>query len=303
MKILFIFVAALIMTSCGPLPRPFIDQQPQNNPLLQLSGTRPIAVELPLFSIPAPKDQITDLALWAQEILSEDIRKQGFPAAGYAPAENSLHIISHFNAANTESLTTELRMDISVTETSIPNEAIIVFSEQTNVPTSLLSKSPKPLINELLQRAAQRLSVEIIALDKPDQKKPNSNTDLLIALQPFPDTLSPPTQKVLKTELKTSLRLRGYKLVEQQDSNNQYTLKLDITPFQKENNFFLTLSWIVADYKTGEEVGIIEQTNPVPNIPLSRIIIPVSEAISEGVAVGIEDLLLQNSHQNQTVLK
>ncbi|MEH6630082.1 MAG: hypothetical protein V7776_04620 [Halopseudomonas aestusnigri] len=303
MKLLFALSTVLIIVACGPLPRPFIDEEPQNNPLLQLTGTRPIAVEPPILSIPITQDKSSDLVLWTQDALSANIREQGLPAAHYAPAENSLHVYSSFTSLAKKAETTDLKLDIVVTETSLPNKVIITFSEQTTVPTDLLTSSPKILLDELIHRASKKLTKKIIALDTTEPEIPLTNPVLLLTLEPFPDILTKPAQRVLKNELKTSLQLRGYKLIEGQDSVSQYSLKLEVRPVQTDNNFFLTLSWVVLDYKTGEEVGVIEQTNSVPNIPLSRIIMPVSEAIAEGAAIGIEDLLQQKSHQNQTVLK
>ncbi len=292
-----------MIVACGPLPRPFIDQEPQNNPLLRLTGTRPLAVEPPVLSLPNVQGKSSELVLWAQDALSADIREQGLPAAHYAPAENSLHIYSSFTSLAKIAETTELKLDIVVTEASSPNKAIITFSEQTTVPTNALTSSPKKLLNELIHRASKKLTRKIIALDTTEPEILLADPELRLTLEPFPDILTKPTQRVLKNELKTSLQLRGYKLIEGQDSDSQYSLKLEVRPAQTDNNFFLTLSWVVLDYKTGEEVGVIEQTNSVPNIPLSRIIMPVSEAIAEGAAIGIEDLLQQKSHQNQTVLK
>lgn len=292
-----------MIVACGPLPRPFIDQEPQNNPLLRLTGTRPLAVEPPVLSLPNVQSKSSELVLWAQDALSADIREQGLPAAHYAPAENSLHIYSSFTSLAKIAETTELKLDIVVTEANSPNKAIITFSEQTTVPTNALTSSPKKLLNELIHRASKKLTRKIIALDTTEPEILLADPELRLTLEPFPDILTKPTQRVLKNELKTSLQLRGYKLIEGQDSDSQYSLKLEVRPAQTDNNFFLTLSWVVLDYKTGEEVGVIEQTNSVPNIPLSRIIMPVSEAIAEGAAIGIEDLLQQKSHLNQTVLK
>jgi len=317
MKLFFVTLTALMLVACGPLPRPFIDQEPQNNPLLKLSGTRPLAVERPTITLPVVNNP--ELVLWAQETLSTDMQEQGLPAAHYAFTENSLQIHSSFTTlpktATQSLLTLEIRVteaaDLTEVATGVPlqaptgalSETIIQIKEQTTAPTSVLSSNPKPLLSALILRASEKLNHAILGLNEIETEQPPSEPSILLTLLPLPDILVKPSQKILTNELQTSLLLRGYKLTDDNQAVGHYKLKFEIAPEQKGENYFLTLRWILLDYAANTEIGVIEQTNSVPNIPLSRIISPASEAIAEGVATGIDDLLQQKSLQNQTVLK
>ncbi|WP_419903791.1 hypothetical protein [Kiloniella sp.] len=274
MKLLFVFLTALGIVGCGPLPRPFIDQEPQNNTLLQLSGTRPIAIEPPAINLPISEGQIPDLAIWIQNTLSADVRDQGLPASNYSTAQNSLYVHSNFTTISKSASQTQLKMEVFVTEVSPSNSAVISFEEHTVVPAPLLSNTPKPILNELIKRASLKLNNEIIALTPTGQDKAISPVLTGLTLLPLPELLAKPTQEILVKELQTSLLLRGYKLHTSISAHSDYDLKLEIDREVSDDNYFLTLRWILFEKKTSEEIGVIAQRNPVPNIALSRVTTP-----------------------------
>ena len=297
-----ILIVTVFLMACGPLPRPFIDQEPQNNTLLQLAGTQPLSVEPPVFNLQLDKAQLSELTLWSQNHLSKAMRDEGLPAANYTSANNSLHIYSTFIAAPKTKETSLLTLKIRAYEIQNPSKTIIHFQEQISAPARSIKKSPKPLLTELIKRASRRLSQEITALN-PDEDDTLAEKKTLIVLLPLPDVLDKATRQSLKTELRTSLRLKGFYLAQSNAEGIQYNLKLEINRTEEAQSSLLKLKWSLFDFQTGEIIGEIVQTNPVPKIPISRIIRPASEAIAEGTAIGIENLVQQKSLQNQAFLK
>ena len=301
-KLLPLLFIALI-TACGPLPRPFMAQEPDSNPLLKLENTRPLAVEPPIFALQETGIELTDLTIWAQENLSQALRDQNLPAANYAFASNSLHLYSSFEAETISEDQVVISLKIGVAETTNPNQFLIESEERTTIPSIHLKKASKPILAEIIKRAYQNVSLNISQLDQETGPQPQITDYVHIQLFSLSDRLDDRTKKILENELRASFQLRDLYLTRETTEDSAYKLSLEIELSKQGEQGILSLLWILEDSTGGEEIGQISQTNPVPNIPLSRILIPASEAISEGTAIGIKDLLQQKSLQNQTVLK
>ncbi|KKJ77710.1 hypothetical protein WH95_04465 [Kiloniella litopenaei] len=292
-----------MITACGPLPRPFIAQEPNSNPLLQLENTRPLAVEPPIFKVDETATETNDLTLWAQDNLSIALRDQDLPAANYAFASNSLHLYSSFETERIAGDQVLLSLKIKVTETATPDLLLVELEEITKVPAVHLTKDAKPVLAELIKRAAQNVSFKISQLDQENDPQPQATDHISIQLASLPDNLDDRTRKVLESELRASFQIRKLYLTHQSNEASTYKLNLKINLSKQNDQGILSLLWILEDSANGDEIGQISQTNPIPNLPLSRILIPASEAIAEGTSMGIKDLLQQKSLQNQTVLK
>ncbi|WP_417452871.1 hypothetical protein [Kiloniella sp.] len=296
-----LFIA--LITACGPLPRPFMAQEPDSNPLLKLENTRPLAVEPPIFALQEAGIEPTDLTIWAQDNLSQALRDQNLPAANYAFASNSLHLYSSFEAETISEDHVVISLKIGVAETTNPNQFLIESEERTTVPAIHLKKNSKPILAEIIKRASQNVSLKISQLDQDTGPQPQITDYVHIQLSSLSDRLDDRTKKILENELRASFQLRDLYLTRETTEDSAYKLSLGIELSKQGEQGILSLLWILEDSTSGEEIGQISQTNPVPNIPLSRILIPASEAISEGTAIGIKDLLQQKSLQNQAVLK
>ncbi|WP_085901108.1 hypothetical protein [Kiloniella majae] len=292
----------LLITACGPLPRPFMAQEPDSNPLLQLENTRPLAVEPPVFQLNTGVET-TDLTLWAQDNLSQALRDQDLPAANYAFASNSLHLYSSFETERVAGNQILLSLKIRITETAVPDRFLIELEEKTKIPAIHLEKNSKPVLAELIKRVSQNVSLKIAQLDQKIAPEPQSIDYISIQLASLPDQIDDRTKAILENELRASFQIRSLYLTRQTTESFFYKLRLEIDLSKQNEQGFLSLLWSLEDSANGEEVGQISQTNPIPNLPLSRILIPASEAIAEGTAMGIKDLLQQKSLQNQTVLK
>ncbi|KLN62242.1 hypothetical protein WH96_01585 [Kiloniella spongiae] len=293
----------LVIAACGPLPRPFMAQEPDSNPLLQLENTRPLAVEPPIFQLKETNLETTDLTLWAQDNLSQALRDQDLPAANDAFASNSLHLYSSFETERVAGNQILLSLKVRITETTAPDRFLIELEEKTKIPRIHLKKNPKSVLTELIKRASQNVSHKIAQLDQETGPQPQTADYVSIQLASLPDDLDTRTKKVLENELRASFQIRKLYLTRQTTEAFVYKLKLKIDLSKQNEQGFLSLLWSLEDSANGEEIGQISQTNPIPNLPLSRILIPASEAIAEGTAMGIKDLLQQKSLQNQTVLK
>ena len=305
----FILAAAFLVVSCGPLPRPFIDPEPQNNSLLHLTDTRPLTISPPIIDLGVNQDQLPELVSWSQESLSQFMRDENLPAASYTFDSDSLYVQSTFAVTPLDGDSSILSLSLEVSENQSPADQIIYFTEKTTVPSRSIQANPKPLLKELMVRAARSLDKNLTSLSKGDLDTLVVKNKVRIHLSPLPLKLDKLTKQTLRDELRASFQLRNLtlsinKLTPQEGSEeNLYILKLGIQQSKEDNSNLLTLSWRLLDYLTGEDVGEVTQTNAVPNITLSRIIRPASEAIAEGTALGIVDLLQQKSLQNQTVLK
>lgn len=301
-KLLPLLFIALI-TACGPLPRPFMAQEPDSNPLLKLENTRPLAVEPPTFALQETGIEATDLTLWAQDNLSQALRDQNLPAANYAFASNSLRLYSNFETESISKDQVVLSLKVGVAETTNPNQFLIETEERTTIPSIHLEKDSKLILAEIIKRASKNVSLKISELDQESAPQPQITDYVHIQLFSLSDRLDNRTKRILENELRASFQLRKLYLTRETTEASAYKLSLKIELSKQGEQGLLSLLWILEDSTSGEEIGQISQTNPVPNIPLSRILIPASEAISEGTAIGIKDLLQQKSLQNQTVLK
>ncbi|WP_162938258.1 hypothetical protein [Kiloniella sp. EL199] len=278
-------------------------EEPDSNPLLKLENTRPLAVEPPIFQLNETAIETSDLTLWAQNNLSIALRDQDLPAANYAFASNNLHLYSSFETENTAGDQVFLSLKIKVTETATPDLFLVELEERTKIPAVHLSKNAKPILAELIKRAAQNVSFEISQLDQGPSPNPQTADHVSIQLASLPDHLDDRTRKVLENELRASFQIRKLYLTHQMTEAFTYKLNLEINLSKQNEQGILSLLWILEDGANGSEIGQISQTNPIPNLSLSRILIPAAEAIAEGTAMGIKDLLQQKSLQNQAVLK
>ncbi|MCZ4281860.1 hypothetical protein O4H49_13800 [Kiloniella laminariae] len=308
------------LAACGPLPRPFIDPEPTRNPLLHLSGTQPLSVGLPRIEFMDSHPFEPDLALWAQDTLSKDLLEQGLPASKFHPTISSLYLESRFfvthlavSASNEQEAVPQpenvvLSLETRVSDSAAPSP-LFELQEQTQVPGQVLAANPKILMQELISRTAVRLNREILAekssVSGKFEKTPSFQNRLYLSA--LPDSLPEKSRENLMLELRTSLQLRGINLqpenkLETSQIDPPLILQLEIDQKPETGLLLLTLRWKVIDHNSGEQIGLIEQTNPVPLLPLSRIIDPAAEVIAEGAASGIADLLQQKSLQNQSVL-
>ncbi|WP_020591101.1 hypothetical protein [Kiloniella laminariae] len=311
---------AAFLSACGPLPRPFIDPAPTQNPLLHLSGTQPLSVALPRIEFVESHPFEPRLALWAQDTLSKDLLEQGLPASKFHPTVSSLYLESRFYITplsdaplNQDTSALESEDVIFSLETSVSDSAIssplFELQEQTQIPLQVLRSNPKILMQELISRTVPRLNQEILAekSSKPVRLEEPINFQNNLYLSALPDSLPEKSQENLMIELRTSLKLRGINLQPEADLDTgditaPLILRLEIDQKPETDLLLLTLRWTVTNHNSGEQIGLIEQTNPVPALPLSRIIDPAAEVIAEGAALGIADLLQQKSLQNQSVL-